>query len=83
MSIARWQKAQGFQHAGSQLIPTRSYDVYTRLAELDLRDVGLETTWETVPVEMEDKEEVWEGVRRKYWELDDYRLPICRMGDFF
>lgn len=58
----------------------RSYDLYTRLAELDLLDVGLETTWQTVPVHMEDKEEVWQGVRRKYWELDEYRLPICRMS---
>jgi protein arginine N-methyltransferase 2 len=59
-----------------------SYDVYTRLAELDLRDVGMETEWETVPVKMEDKEEVWRGVRREYWKLDEYRLPICQMSIF-
>lgn len=56
------------------------YDVYTRLVELDLRDIGLETEWETVKVDMDDAEEVWEGVRRKYWTLDEYRLPTCRMG---
>lgn len=61
---------------------TCSYDVYTRLSELDLRDIGLETTWESVPVEMEDKEEVWRGIRREYWKLDEYRLPICHMGIF-
>ncbi|CAO1634044.1 unnamed protein product [Parajaminaea phylloscopi] len=56
------------------------YDVYTRLSELHLRDVGLETQWETVTVDLEDREEVWRGVKREYWSLDHFRLPICHMG---
>lgn len=42
----------------------------------------MKTEWETVPVKMEDKEEVWRGVRREYWKLDQYRLPICQMSIF-
>lgn len=58
------------------------YDVYTRVAELDLREVGLETEWETIPVELEDREEVWRGIKREYWTSDHFRLPICNMGLF-
>lgn len=58
------------------------YDVYTRVAELDLRDVGLETEWHSVPVRFEDRQEVWKGVKREYWSLDEFRLPICKMGIF-
>lgn len=55
------------------------YDVYTRLAELDLRDVGLETQWESVKVGMEDRQETWKGIKREYWSLDEFRLPVCQM----
>lgn len=53
------------------------YNVYTRVAELDLRDIGLSTSWTTLPMHV--KEEIWKGVKRKYWTLDRYYLPVCQM----
>ena len=55
------------------------YDVYCRIAELDLCDAGMDVEWTTVPVEgLGGKGEgEWKGVRRRYWTLDEYRLPIC------
>lgn len=42
-------------------------------------DVGLDTTWHDVAIPQSLAEEVWRGVRRKYWELPGYRLPIAKM----
>lgn len=55
------------------------YDVYTRVAELDLSEAGLDVEWTDVEVgELGgDGEGEWEGVRRRYWTLDSYRLPVC------
>lgn len=53
------------------------YHVFTRVAELDLRDIGLNTEWTTLPMNVE--EVVWEGVKRKYWTLDQYFLPLSKM----
>lgn len=53
------------------------YDVLTRVAEVDLREIGLETEWfEMKPAVTE---ETWNGVKRKYWTLETYRLPLSRM----
>ncbi len=55
------------------------YDVYCRVVELDLCDAGMDIEWTDVAVEGlggEGKGE-WQGVRRRYWTLDKYRLPIC------
>lgn len=49
------------------------------LAELHLDDVGLEVEWTTVPIPSSLAEEVWKGVRRRYWELPGYQLPIAKM----
>ncbi|KAF8425111.1 S-adenosyl-L-methionine-dependent methyltransferase [Tirmania nivea] len=54
-----------------------SYDVYRKVVEMDLFEAGLETKWEVVKVGDLGKEGEWEGVRRKYWCLDEYWLPIC------
>lgn len=59
------------------------YDVYTKVVEMDLFEAGFDTEWSTVAVpEMNDEEDggggEWEGVRRKYWALDEYKLPVCR-----
>ncbi|KAL1976360.1 hypothetical protein VTN31DRAFT_2642 [Thermomyces dupontii] len=57
-----------------------SYDVYQKVVELDAFEAGYDITWETIPVpKMDDRD--WEGVRRKYWVVDSYRLPICRFMD--
>lgn len=54
------------------------YDVYTTIAELQLRDIGLSTEW--TDVEVEDSERQWQGIVRRYWDLPSaYRLPICRL----
>ncbi|KAJ9477334.1 Protein arginine N-methyltransferase 2 [Pseudozyma hubeiensis] len=52
------------------------YDVYTRISELDLKEIGLTTQWHTL--EPQVKEEEWDGVKRKYWELARYHCPIAR-----
>lgn len=52
------------------------YDVYGKVLEMDLFEAGFDTEWETVKVpEMEKRE--WEGVKRRYWSLKEYKLPTC------
>ncbi|CAD6579425.1 MAG: Arginine N-methyltransferase 2 [Tremellales sp. Tagirdzhanova-0007] len=55
------------------------YSVASNLAELHLEDVGLGVTWHDVPISESLREEVWKGLKRRYWELPGYRLPIARM----
>lgn len=60
------------------------YDVYTRVVEMDLSEVGMSVEWEDVDVGQEvagvkEGEGEWKGVRRRYWVLDKYRLPICKL----
>ncbi|KAH7115290.1 arginine N-methyltransferase-like protein [Dendryphion nanum] len=54
-----------------------SYDVYQKVVEMDLFEAGFDVEWETIPVPDLESEGEWEGVRRKYWVLDTYRLPTC------
>jgi protein arginine N-methyltransferase 2 len=54
-----------------------AYDVYNKIVEMDLFEAGFDTEWETVPVPDLDEQGEWEGVRRKYWVLKDYKLPTC------
>ena len=51
------------------------YDVYTKIVEMDLFESGYDVEWETIPIDGKGVE--WEGVKRKYWTLKEYRLPIC------
>ena len=53
------------------------YDVYNKIVEIDLFEAGFDTEWETVSVPDLDEHGEWEGVRRKYWVLKDYKLPTC------
>ncbi|RFU77927.1 arginine n-methyltransferase 2 [Trichoderma arundinaceum] len=57
------------------------YDVYTKVVEMHCADAGLDVEWEESDVDMAKLDEAgkgeWEGVRRRYWTLDKYRLPIC------
>ncbi|KAL7413701.1 S-adenosyl-L-methionine-dependent methyltransferase [Mrakia frigida] len=56
------------------------HDVYTSLSALHLREVGVGSVeWYDLRMEEEVKEEVWKGVRRKYWTLPNYRVPIAKM----
>ncbi|KAJ4163419.1 hypothetical protein LMH87_005150 [Akanthomyces muscarius] len=57
------------------------YDVYAQVVELHASEAGLDIAWESIDVDMsqldEDGKGEWEGVRRRYWTLDTYKLPIC------
>lgn len=57
------------------------YDVYTKVVEMHGEEAGLDVEWDEIDVDMsglaEDGKGEWEGVRRRYWTLDKYRLPIC------
>lgn len=41
-------------------------------------EAGLETEWEDVKVPDLDETGEWAGVRRRYWALENYRLPTCK-----
>ncbi|CAO2651076.1 Nn.00g093730.m01.CDS01 [Neocucurbitaria sp. VM-36] len=53
------------------------YDIYTKVAEIDLYEAGFDTTWEDidVPSGLHGSKQ-WEGTRRPYWTIDVYRLPV-------
>ncbi|KAF9012370.1 arginine methyl transferase [Cyathus striatus] len=53
------------------------YDVYTRISEVHLADLGIEVEWDDVDVIAEDVEK-W-GKSREYFTVPTYRLPICRI----
>ncbi|KAL8651722.1 MAG: hypothetical protein Q9210_003088 [Variospora velana] len=54
------------------------YDVYAKVVELDLFEAGFEVEWTSLEVpDLEERGE-WEGVRRAYWRLKEYRLPVAR-----
>jgi len=55
------------------------YDVYGKVVEFDSLEAGLDVEWTDVKVEElgGEGEGEWKGVRRRYWTLDTYRLPIC------
>ncbi|KAI9927684.1 hypothetical protein ASPWEDRAFT_678112 [Aspergillus wentii DTO 134E9] len=56
-----------------------SYDVYQKVAEMDLFEAGFDVEWEEIKVPTLEGE--WSGVRRPYWVVDDYRLPLCKYMD--
>ncbi|GAK64878.1 arginine N-methyltransferase [Moesziomyces antarcticus] len=53
------------------------YDVYTRISELDLREIGLTTQWHTMAPSIRDEE--WAGVKQRYWQLALYYCPIAQL----
>ena len=62
-----------------QLTPDATiYAVASDLAEFHLQDIGLTVEWTDVPIPESQRSEVWKGVRRPYWNLPGYRLPIAR-----
>ena len=56
------------------------YDVYTRVSELDLREIGLDTHWSVIYPRVDP--DTWKGVKRSYWSLDSYYLPVSHMQLF-
>ncbi|EXJ95452.1 hypothetical protein A1O1_00574 [Capronia coronata CBS 617.96] len=56
-----------------------SYDVYQKVVEMDLFESGFDVEWDDVA--LPDLDQEWEGVRRKYWNVHSYRLPVCKFMD--
>ncbi|KAK6245941.1 protein of unknown function DUF3447 - like 10 [Theobroma cacao] len=52
--------------------------VYCHLVSLELENLGYSTQLIPLPVKDCLGEEVWQGVRHKYWQLDTYYLPVCQ-----
>lgn len=53
------------------------YDVYQKVAEMDLFEAGFDVEWEEIPVPDLEEQGEWTGIRRPYWTLDTYKLPTC------
>jgi len=56
-----------------------SYDVYQKVVEMDLFEAGFDVEWHDMDIPELDTE--WEGVKRKYWNVKKYRLPVCKFMD--
>ena len=56
------------------------YDVYGKVVEMDLFEAGFDVEWTTMPVPDLDGGGEWKGVRRPYWKLREYRLPVCQFA---
>ncbi|KAH0827809.1 arginine methyl transferase [Lanmaoa asiatica] len=56
------------------------YDVYTRVSDCHLSEIGAEVHWHDIEVGLDDPEdgERWGGTR-KYFTLPIYRLPIAQL----
>ncbi|GAQ80409.1 ankyrin repeat family protein [Klebsormidium nitens] len=55
--------------------------VCCQLVQLEMARLGFETTFVPLPVNSAVGDEVWEGVKLKYWQLDAYFLPVCQYED--
>ena len=49
----------------------------SRLIQLELEGLGISTAYKQQRV-AELGDEVWQGVRNKYWHFPVYFLPVCR-----
>ena len=52
--------------------------VYCRIAAQDLAALGFAVQYVPVPIDANDAR-IWDGIKRRYWSLDFYLLPICIM----
>lgn len=52
--------------------------VYCQLVALELANLGYSTQFIPLPVKDCLAEDVWKGVKQKYWQLDTYYLPVCQ-----
>ncbi|ONK75877.1 uncharacterized protein A4U43_C03F21520 [Asparagus officinalis] len=52
--------------------------VYCQLVALELGNLGYSTQFIPLPVKECLAENIWEGVKHKYWQLDTYYLPVCQ-----
>ncbi|KAF1809383.1 arginine N-methyltransferase 2 [Eremomyces bilateralis CBS 781.70] len=58
-----------------------SYDVYTKILEMDLFEEGFDVTWQSIPIPDLQQAGEWEGITRPYWTLNVYKLPTCTLAD--
>jgi type IV protein arginine methyltransferase len=56
-----------------------SYDVYQKIVEIDLMEAGFDVEW--TDIDLPDLGAAWTGVKRKYWNVEQYRLPVCKFMD--
>lgn len=54
------------------------YDVYKLVAQFNLKDYGLELEFENMPVEIKNEE--WASIKREYFKLAEYALPVVRFS---
>ena len=56
------------------------YDVYQGVVVGELANAGWRASFEEVdvPKEILEDEKEWEGVKRRYWVIEEYRIPIVR-----
>ncbi|MCJ1300432.1 Arginine N-methyltransferase 2 [Hypocenomyce scalaris] len=52
------------------------YDVYTKVVEMDALEAGFDTEWESIEVPNLEESGEWKDIRRRYWVLKEYKLPI-------
>lgn len=58
------------------------HGVACQCVKLQLAELGLDSEFLACEIEVKDK--VWEGVRRKYWHgRDTYYLPVCKWNPRF
>lgn len=58
------------------------HGVACQCVKLQLSALGLDS--EFLPCEIQVKDEVWEGIRRKYWHgRNTYYLPVCKWNPHF
>lgn len=53
------------------------HDVYCRLAQLELESIGFEVSYDAINIDP-SQEGAWKNIKRKYWTLTTYNLPLCR-----
>jgi type IV protein arginine methyltransferase len=53
------------------------HEVSCAVAKMDLEELGIRTETEVVKMDSLG-DDIWDGIRRRYWTLDTYEYPICR-----
>ncbi|KAI9501966.1 hypothetical protein GGI25_005663 [Coemansia spiralis] len=54
------------------------HDVYCHIARADLLKLGITTEYVQASSDIVMDEETWKGVKRPYWMIKSYNLPICK-----
>ncbi|KAG5370396.1 Protein arginine N-methyltransferase 2 [Yarrowia sp. C11] len=56
------------------------YDVYKNVVEVDLQEYGLNVEYQVIKVNKDvtgADGHVWDGIKRRYWVVEDFYLPVC------